>query len=132
MLESESFYCTGTDEAENNHNTHYYVVVIVILAVLLVMFVLINLTYCFWRKCSKLRNRKQENQGTENNGTTDIYELPENVDVNYEDLENELSIYTGLNRSAVDTENVYCHLNEVPRNRIYENESVMYSVFTVL
>ena len=59
------------------------------MAVLLVMFVLISLTYCFWRKRRELRNTKQEKQGTENNGTTDIYEYPDIVDVNYEDVENE-------------------------------------------
>ena len=115
----------GKDEAENDRNTHYYIVVIVILAVLLVIFVLISVTYCFWRKRRKLRSTKQANEGTGNDGTTDTYEYPDIVDVNYEDVDNDLSMYADLNRSAVDTEHVYCHLNEVPQNGIYENESVM-------
>ena len=34
-------------------------------------------------------------------------------------------MYTDLNRSVADPEHVYCHLNEVLPNGIYENESVM-------
>ena len=91
----------------------------------MVIFILINVTYCFWRNCRKLRNTNQDNQGKENDGTTDIYEYPVIAHANYEDVENELSMYTDLNRSAVDTEHVYCHLNEALQTGINDYESVM-------
>ena len=121
-----SFHFAETDEAGNDRSETYYLVVIIILAILLVILVSI-FTYCFWCNGRRLPNTREENKVNGTNDSADIYENPNKDDVsNYEDMaENEPSMYTDLNRPVVDPEHVYSHLNEVQKDSVNENETVM-------
>jgi hypothetical protein len=74
-----------------------------------------------------LPNAREENKVNGQYDSADIYENPNKDDVsNYEDMaENEPSMYTDLNRPVVDPEHVYSHLNEVQKDSVNDNETVM-------
>ena len=66
-----------------------------------------------------------ENKNKEKDNSKDIYENPDKVDGNYEQVENEPSTYTALKRTGKDEndDHVYCHLNEVRRNDVNQKET---------
>ena len=121
MLESGSFYFAGTDETGNDCKTDY-LVGFIILAMFLVIFLFIF--HCFWCNRRKLPNTKHEDiRVKETNDAKHIYGNPDEDDINnYEDVKNEESIYTDLNRPvAVNIEHVYCHLNTIHQADIDDN-----------
>ena len=73
--------------------------------------------------------RRQPQANTENkrekDNSKDIYENPDKVDGNYEQVENEQSTYTALKRTEKDEndDHVYCHLNEVQNNNVNQEET---------
>ena len=67
-----------------------------------------------------------EDKSKEKDDSKDIYENPDNVDENYEQVENEQSTYTALKRTGKDEndDHVYCHLNEVHnKNNVNQEET---------
>ena len=68
-----------------------------------------------------------DNKSKERNDSKDIYEDPDKVkdDANYEQVKNEQSTYTALNRSRKDEndDHLYSHSNEVQNDYVNQEET---------
>ena len=107
--------------AENGEK--YLAGIIVLAILLLISFVII--AYLIYR-IRRLKSSKEnsENKSKERNNSKDIYENPVK-DGNYEQVENEQSTYTALNRSRKDEndDHFYAHLNEVHKDYVNQQET---------
>ena len=107
----------------------YLVAGIIVLAILLVIsFVIIAYLICQIRRF-KSSKENPENKDKERNNSQDIHENPATVkdDGNYEQVENEQSTYTALNRSGMEEndDHLYTHLNEVGSDYVIQLKTEM-------
>ena len=104
-----------------------YLVGMIVLAILLVILCVILAYFIYRIRRLKLPKENSENKSKERNNSKDIYENPEKVkdDGNYEQVENEQSTYTALNRSRKDEndDHFYAHLNEVHKDYVNQQET---------
>ena len=79
------------------------------------------------RRLKSSKENRADNKSKERNDSKDIYENPDKVkdDANYEQVKNEQSTYTALNRSRKDEndDNFYAHLNEVQNDYVNQEET---------
>ena len=108
-------------------NDEKYLAGIIVLAILLVILCVILAYYIYQIRRLKSSKANPENKDKERNNSKDIYENPDKVkdDGNYEQVENEQSTYTALNRSRKDEndDHFYAHLNEVHKNYVNQQET---------
>ena len=97
----------------------------IVLAILLVILCVILAYFIYRIRRLKLPKENSENKSKERNNSKDIYENPVKDDGNYEQVENEQSTYTALNRSRKDEndDHFYAHLNEVHKDYVNQQET---------
>ena len=108
----------------------YLVAGIIVLAILLVVsFVIIAYLIYQNRRLKSSKANLDNNKDKERNNSQDIHENPETVkdDGNYEQVENEQSTYTALNRSGMEEndDHLYTHLNEVGSDYVIQLKTEM-------
>ena len=98
---------------------------IIVLAILLVISFMIIAYLIYQNRRLKSSKAKSENKSKERNNSKDIYENPVKDDGNYEQVENEQSTYTALNRSRKDEndDHFYAPLNEVHKDYVNQQET---------
>ncbi len=105
----------------------YLVAGIIVLAILLVISFVIIAYLIYQNRRLKSSKENPENKDKERNNSQDIHENPETVkdDGNYEQVENEQSTYTALNRSRKDEndDHFYAPLNEVHKDYVNQQET---------
>ncbi len=109
-------------------NDEKYLAGIIVLAILLVILCVILAYFIYQnRRLKSSKENPDDNKDKERNDSKDIYEDPDKVkdDGNYEQVENEQSTYTALNRSRKDEndDHSYAHLNEVHKNYVKQQET---------
>ena len=107
----------------------YLVAGIIVLAILLVVSFVINAYLIYQNRRLKSSKENPENKDKGRNNSQDIHENPQTVkdDGNYEQVENEQSTYTALNRSGMEEndDHLYTHLNEVGSDYVIQLKTEM-------
>jgi hypothetical protein len=98
-----------------------------VLAILLVISFVIIAYFIYQIRRLKSSKANPENKNKDRNNSKDIYENPDKIkdDANYEQVENEESTYTALNRTGKDRtdDHFYAHLNEVHTDYVNQKET---------
>ena len=96
------------------------------MAILLVISLAITAYFIYENRRFKSSKKTPENKkNKERNDSKDVYEIPATSDENYEQVENEQSTYTALNKPGErdDDNHVYCHLNKVHADNARQEET---------
>ena len=95
--------------------------IIVLVIVLIISFVII--AYLILQRRQPKANT--ENKSKDKDNSKDIYENPDKVDGNYEQVENEQSTYTAFKSLGKDENDDHenCHLNEVLLNNVNQKKT---------
>ena len=93
------------------------------------MIILLVILAYFIYQNRRLKSSKAnpENKSKDRNNSKDIYENPDKIqdDANYEQVENEQSTYTALEKTGKDEsdDHLYSHLNEVHKDYVNQKET---------
>ena len=94
--------------------------------IVLLIILCVTLAYFIHQNRQLKSHSSPENQSKDRNNSKDIYENPDKVkdDGNYEQVEDEQTMYTALKRTEKeDDDHLYGHLNEVHHKQVNQAET---------